>query len=285
MDKGTSKRAPRRDAAQPRRRNARPARRRNARRPRWWRRLGILAALVLLAGVSFVLASASLNDRPIRIAQTPSPSPSGLSSVAATPPATPDNQAPHIDVVEPATGQTIYTSSVTLRGRTEAGADMDILDEATGEHLPVEVDPQGRFAATIPLTVGHNWLTLTSHDQANNAGHVRVDLVRTASAAGIELTVDPMRIDPASLPQQVQVNAAITDDQGKPADNVPVTFSVSPPNAATMTYATNSVHGAASWPDLVIGNDSMSGGQWLVTVLADLPSGNELSANASVSVR
>lgn len=205
--------------------------------------------------------------------------------MATTPAATPDNQAPHIEVTQPAAGETIYTSSVTLRGRTEAGADMDVLDEATGEHLPVEVDPQGRFAATITLTVGHNWLTLTSHDQAGNVGHLRVDLVRTASAAGIELTVDPTRIKPDSLPAQVQISAAITDDVGKPADNVPVTFSVSPPNAATMTYATNSVHGVASWPDLVIGNDGLSGGQWVVTVLADLPSGNELSANASVSVR
>ncbi len=239
----------------------------------------------MLAGVSLVLASTSLNDRPLATTQTPSPSPTGQSLAAPTPAATPDNQAPHIQVTQPGAGATIYTSSATLRGHTEAGADMDVLDEATGEHLPVEVDPQGRFAATIPLTVGHNWLTLTSHDQANNVGHLRVDLVRTASAAGIELTVDPTRIDPASLPQQVKISAAITDDLGKPADNIPVTFSVSPPNAATMTYATNSVHGVATWPEFVIGNDSSSGGQWLVTVLADLPSGNELSANTSVNVR
>lgn len=241
--------------------------------------------LLLLAGVSLVLVSTSLNDRRLANTRTPIPSPSEQSHVAAMPTATPDNQAPHIEITQPAADETIYTDSVTLRGRTEAGADMDVLDEATSEHLPVQVDPQGRFAATIPLAVGHNWLTLTSHDQASNVGHLRVDLVRTASAAGIHLTVDPTRIDPASLPQQVQISAAITDDLGKPADNVPVTFSVSPPNAATMTYATNSVHGVASWPDLVIGKGSSSGGQWLVTVLADLPSGNELSANASVSVR
>jgi hypothetical protein len=275
----------RQDGARPRRRNARPARGRFARRRiSWSRRIGISAALLLLAGITIALASASLNDKPVRNAQTPSPSVGEPSLVAATPSATPDHQAPSIRVTEPTADQTIYTSSVMLRGRTEAGANLDVLDEASNEHLPVQVDPDGRFTATIPLEVGHNWLTLTSKDQAGNVGHERVDLVRTASAASIELLVDATKVDFASLPQQIPVSATITDDLGNPADGTPVTFSVSPPNAATITYATTSDHGHASWPDLTVNDDPQSVGQWLVTVLAQLPSGNELRGNASFKV-
>ena len=251
----------------------------------WSRRIGIAVVVLLLAGGSIAFASASLHDQPVRSAQSPSPSAREPSPALATVPATPDQQAPDIRVTQPTADQTIYTDSVTLRGRTDSGADLAVLDEASNEHLPVEVDPDGRFTATIPLDVGHNWLTLTSSDQAGNVARQRVDLTRTASKGSIELSIDPQSIDLAALPQQVHISAAITDDVGQPAENAPVTFSVSPPNAQTMTYATTALHGRASWPSLIIHDDGLAAGQWLVTVVADLPSGNELRGEASFSLR
>jgi hypothetical protein len=64
-----------------------------------------------------------------------------------------------------------------------------------------------------------------------------------------------------------------------------VTFSVSPPNATTMTYRTASVAGQAQWPELDIASADDPLGSWLVTVLVELPSGLELRANKSISVR
>lgn len=280
-------RTQRRNGARPGRRNSRSTRRRSSRRVSWRRRTGVAAVLIFLAGASIAFASFSLHDRPVSNVQSPSPSamPGGSPPLTEPPTATPDQRAPNIQVTQPAADEIIYTSSVTLRGRTEAGANMDVLDEVSNEHLPVQVDPDGRFVSTVPLEVGHNWLTLTSQDAAGNAGHRRVDLVRTASAATAELTVEPTSISLAALPQRVRVSASVTDDLGEPADDVQVTFSLSPPNAPTMTYATRTVHGQASWPNLVINNDGLAAGQWLVTVLVELPSGNEVRADASFSVR
>jgi Glucodextranase, domain B len=241
----------------------------------------------LLGGVSIAIAGASLQDQRVREVHTASPSASQAPALTLTmaPPATADKRAPVISVTEPAAGATIYTSSVTLRGTTEAGADIDVLDEASNEHLPAQVDPDGRFAADIPLQVGHNWLTLKSTDAGGNVGRDRVDIVRTASAASITLSIAPTGIDLASLPQRLHLSASITDDLGAPADGVQVIFSVSPPRAPTITYATTAVHGNAGWANVVIRNDGLAVGQWLVTVSAELPSGNELSTQTSFNLR
>ena len=136
----------------------------------------------------------------------------------------------------------------------------------------------------MPLSLGSNWFTVKSEDEAGNVARQRIEIVRVASRAAIDLTVTPTTVDLADLPATIDITATITDDEGLADDGAPVTFSVSPPNAATVTYYTEATRGRARWPSFVVNDDGQASGQWLVTALATLPSGTELRDDASFKV-
>ncbi|MEO8625505.1 MAG: Ig-like domain-containing protein [Candidatus Limnocylindrales bacterium] len=196
-----------------------------------------------------------------------------------------DTTAPVIRVTRPEPGSTVYGEQATLRGRTEAGATINVSDVATGAAIEASVDAEGRFTADLTLALGDNQLQLASRDPAGNEASARITITRASSLAVLTLTVSDDQLKVADLPQQLEVTASILDENGQPVDGAQVTFSLSPPNATTLTYRSLSVAGKASWPDLEIASADDPRGSWLVTVLAVLPSGTELRANKSLSVR
>ena len=195
-----------------------------------------------------------------------------------------DDVAPTIRVTQPAADGPIYGSAVTLRGRTEAGADIAITDLETGHDLASTVDGDGHFSAALTLSMGANHLVLRSTDQAGNKSSSRVTLTRAQTSANISLTLNPSELSQGDLPATMAMTAEVRDDLGRLADNVQVTFSISPPDSTTMTYRTTTSAGKARWNQLVI-DPGDTPGEWLVTVLAVLPSGSELRDDASFSLR
>jgi hypothetical protein len=196
-----------------------------------------------------------------------------------------DDIAPVIRVNQPSPDAPVYAATVTLRGRTEAGADMTIVDEASDLNLDSQVTPDGRFEADVDLSVGDNWLLLRSQDPAGNLARTRIDIVRAASLASISLSVSPGNAALSDLPLRVSIVASIRDEQDQPVDGAQVTFGLSPPDRATQTYLTTSTGGTAEWPHLTIEDDGHAAGDWLVTVLAVLPSGTELRDSQTFSLQ
>lgn len=209
----------------------------------------------------------------------------GVGATSAALVVTVDTTAPVIRVTRPEAGATVYSETFSLRGRTEAGATLDVVDVASGVQLETAVDADGRFSTTLVLALGANQLLLSSRDQAGNSASTRVDISRAESLAVLTLTVSADRLKAIDLPQRLVATAYIQDERGQPIDGAEVTFSVSPPNATTITYRTLSVAGEATWPELDIRSTDDPRGAWLVTALAVLPSGTELRANKSISVR
>jgi hypothetical protein len=196
-----------------------------------------------------------------------------------------DTTPPAIRVTRPEPGATVFSASFSMHGRTEAGASLSVVDVATGAELQTSVEPDGRFATQLTLALGANQLLLSSRDPAGNTASTRVVISRAESLATLTLTLSDDRLKAEDLPQRLVATVQIRDERGEPVDGAPVTFSVSPPNATTITYRTTSVAGQAEWPDLDIASADDPLGSWLVTVLVELPSGLELRANKSVSVR
>lgn len=196
-----------------------------------------------------------------------------------------DDVVPVIHVSRPEPDSTVYGEIESLRGRTEPGASMTIVDEKTDELVPTTVQPDGRFEATLSLALGQNGLLLRSEDPAGNVARARFVVTRATSLATINLTVTPSELALSDLPAELDIDVVLSDELGQPADGADVTFGLSPPNRATTTYRTTSAAGLATWPGLSLANDGSASGTWLVTVLAVLPSGIELREDESVSVR
>lgn len=209
-------------------------------------------------------------------------------AVGATSPAitvTRDTTPPVIRVTRPEPGATVYSDGLVMRGRTEAGASLIVVDVASQTELATAVDADGRFSTQLTLALGDNQLLLSSRDPAGNTASTHFSITRADSLAALTLTVSDDRLKAEDLPQRLVATAHIQDERGLPVDGAQVTFSVSPPNATTITYRTTSVAGQAEWPELDIASADDPLGSWLVTVLVELPSGMELRANKSISVR
>lgn len=238
----------------------------------------------LPAQEQFVIAGVALaeGENSIRAALV------GDAGVSATSPAITvmrDTTAPVIRVTRPEPGTTVYSATFSMDGRTEAGATLDVVDVATGAALEVSIDPDGRFSTELTLALGDNALLLSSRDPAGNTASTNIVINRANSLAALTLTVSDDRLKAGDLPQRLVATAYIQDERGQPADGAEVTFSVSPPNATTITYRTTSVAGQAEWRELDIASADDPLGSWLVTVLIELPSGMELRANETVNVR
>jgi hypothetical protein len=205
----------------------------------------------------------------------------GESAPSAAVAITRDDVAPDIEISQPT--ERVYTETATLLGTTEAGADLEITDSA-GREVDSSVQANGRFSAALELHVGNNQLTLRSTDAAGNKSTKSITVVRGSSSASIELTATPSDLYRADLPEKVDLTVVVRDELGRPvADGTTVTFGVSPPASATMTYTASTTNGRARFDGLRIESTDAIG-QWIVTVLVSLPSGIELRDDASFSL-
>ncbi len=82
--------------------------------------------------------------------------------------------APLIHVAQPQPDATVYTARRSLRGRTEAGADMRIVDVLTGRAAGPRFEPDGRFEAALVLVARREPAAVASQDPAGNVGRIRI---------------------------------------------------------------------------------------------------------------
>lgn len=195
-----------------------------------------------------------------------------------------DSTPPDIRVTQPESDTTAYGATETLRGRTEAGASIEVVEVGTNRPVEAAISGDGQFRATLHLDMGNNEFVLRSEDPAGNKSATRLAVTRSMSLGSINLSVSVDEVALADLPVTVRATALVRDELGRAADGAAVTFSLSPPNRGTTTYQATTVNGQASWPNMIVTGERATG-VWLVTVLATLPSGEELRGDASFSVQ
>lgn len=196
-----------------------------------------------------------------------------------------DGTPPDISVSFPESGATVYDATEQVRGRTEAGANIELEAERSGEQLATTLSDDGRFEASLPLNMGENGFVLRSEDPAGNRSSTRFVIKRAITLASISLTLSATELALADLPETLTAIARVRDELGRTSNGAEVTFSLSPPNRGTSTYPTITADGQARWPNLIVTGDARAVGTWLVTVLVTLQSGEELRGDASFSVQ
>ena len=197
---------------------------------------------------------------------------------------TSDSTPPEIEIIRPEPGTTAYRTRETLRGRTEAGASIEIYPQGSERELPVSVNGDGRFEAVIVLEIGDNDFTFRSVDLAGNRTTVHHVITRDVTLASITLEASVEEIATADLPATVDLTTNVRDEQGVKLDGAAVTFSLSPPTRATSTYRATTRSGVARWSNVSIPDSPTSAGTWLATVLVLLPSGDELREDVTFVV-
>jgi hypothetical protein len=194
-----------------------------------------------------------------------------------------DDVQPDIQISQPAPRSTVYSETVLLRGRTEAGATLTVSRAGSEREFDATLHDDGRFSALVDLDMGSNTFVIRVIDPAGNRASTRVTLDRGESAARLTLDISVDTVDVATLPAAVILTATVRDEVGHLVDGVEVTFGVSPPDSSTATYRVTAEDGRARWSDLTVAAGDATG-VWLVTVSATLPSGVELRQDGTFSV-
>ena len=242
------------------------------------------AALLLVVGAGIAFAGSALNGG--GGGRGPSPQPEATRGAAAsTPTPTPDTKPPQIHISRPDAGSVVYAATATLRGRTEAGATLNVTDETLGEGVETTVEQDGSFEAELSLQLGENTFSLSSEDAAGNRASARLVVTRQTSLGSALLSVSIAEIELATLPTTISVSAVVRDEYGGHSNGAAAVFSLSPPNGSTRTYETSTVNGEVRWPDMVVSGGRRALGKWLVTILVELPSGEKLRDDAFFTVR
>ncbi|RKG29321.1 BapA/Bap/LapF family large adhesin, partial [Acinetobacter tianfuensis] len=128
-------------------------------------------------------------------AAVPAPAPEGAYTATATDPAgnsgtatdvLDDNLAPAItvDLVSNADG------TATVTGKTEPGATVTLKDP-NGKDIPVTVNPDGSYTATVPATAADGTYTAAATDKAGNTGKATDELADTSVPSILTAQVDP----------------------------------------------------------------------------------------------
>jgi hypothetical protein len=195
-----------------------------------------------------------------------------------------DTTAPDVRITRPEPGITVYGGRETLRGRTEAGATIEIYEAGNDRELSATITTDGRFEAPVELAMGENDFTLRSVDAAGNRTTVHHVITRDVTLASITLSASVAELTLADLPAEVTFTTNVRDEQGARSDGATVTFSLSPPNRETTTYQATTHNGQAHWADVAISSSTSSRGTWLATVLLVLPSGEELREDVAFVV-
>lgn len=97
--------------------------------------------------------------------------------------------------------------TATLSGKTEPGASVAVKDP-NGKDIPVTVNPDGTFTASVPAPAAEGTYTATATDQAGNKGHASDDLTDT-TVPGL-LTAEVNQNNGATVFGQAQPGALIT---------------------------------------------------------------------------
>jgi hypothetical protein len=182
-----------------------------------------------------------------------------------------DDRAPKIEIAEPDDGSIVNSTLATVRGKTEPGLTVTVRNQGYGASEDAVADERGVFITEIRLDKATNRLDLSTADAAGNQTKESITVVRgdTEPEAKLTLSKNELRLD--DLPQTINIRLELDDPDGRPLDDVPVTFTLSPPGLSTETYPTRTVDGIARWDGVLI--QGASKGNGYVTVRAELTGG------------
>lgn len=182
-----------------------------------------------------------------------------------------DDRAPKIAIDEPEDGSVVNSTIATVRGKTDPGLTVVVRNPGFGATETAVADDRGVFITEIRLDKATNRLEVSTVDEAGNATKQTVTVVRGDTEPQSKLTLSKSELRFNQLPQTINIRLEVRDPDGRPLDDVPVTFTLSPPGLSTETYSTQTVDGIARWDGVLIKGANRGNGY--VTARADLTDG------------
>jgi hypothetical protein len=211
--------------------------------------------------------------------------PGGVGPVSAAVAITLDQVAPSLRVTAPAEGAVINSPSAEVRGTTEPGVPVTVLNASNSAKSELTAAADGTFDTTIELGPGKNEISIAVADAVGNTTTNKRSVVHGTGKADVQLTISQDKFRLRRLPASFDADVLVYDADGAAVDGAAVTFSLSAPGQPTSRYDATTDHGTASWLGITLTRDSTEAGTGFVTVMVTLADRTVLRDNVPFEVK
>ncbi len=159
-----------------------------------------------------------------------------------------DNTPPKITITSPKDGATVNASAVDITGKTQARTTLIARNADNGSSFTGSAGADGSFTLSVAISKGGNDLEIVATDPAGNQSQAMLSVLRGTGKLTALLTTSAHQVKQDKLPAPVTLSATVTDPDGAPIPNAPVTFTLSIPGIPIVTRdTTTDAHGKASF--------------------------------------
>jgi hypothetical protein len=229
-------------------------------------------SVLVLSGVSL---AAGRNDMQAAIM-----GPAGESERSAVATWVLDQSKPKVSVISPKNNAQVKKAVVTIKGKSQAGAEIRLVNAANGAIATVVAGKDNLWETTLAIADGSNAITITATDPAGNENATELNLRKGSGRLTAALTSSAYRFKASRLPQDITLKVAVTGPDGQRVAGATALFTISVPGleAIVSGEVPTNKSGVASFTTTIPAGATPGGG--LATVL--VTSGNDTTTDRQV---
>jgi hypothetical protein len=140
-----------------------------------------------------------------------------------------DQSKPKISVTAPKNNSQVKKATVTVKGKSQAGAEVRLQNAANGAIATTTAESDGLWQTVIAVADGGNAITVTATDPAGNENSTELNLRKGSGKLTAALSASAYRFRASRLPRQITLTVAVTSPDGRRADGATALFTVSVP--------------------------------------------------------
>jgi hypothetical protein len=155
--------------------------------------------------------------------------PGGESELSEVATVTLDTSKPKVTIISPKDGAQVKKPQVTIKGKSQAGSEIRLQNNANGAIATVTAGKDGLWEAVLALANGTNNISVTSTDPAGNANTGELKLVKGAGVMTASLDASAFRFRASKLPKRLTLTVSVLGSDGKKLAGATALFTVSVP--------------------------------------------------------
>jgi hypothetical protein len=195
-----------------------------------------------------------------------------------------DRSKPKVSVISPKDNALVNRNNITIKGKSQAGAEIRIQNAANGAIATTIAGSDGLWETSIAVANGVNTLTVRATDPAGNENTAALTVRKGSGKLTAALSASTYRFKASKLPRKITLTVTVTDPDGRRVEGATALFTVSVPGLEAIISAeiTTDANGLATFTTTIPAGAMAGGG--LATVLVNVPGQGDVSDRQVLTV-
>lgn len=195
-----------------------------------------------------------------------------------------DRSKPKVSIISPKDNALVNRSNVTVKGKSQAGAEIRLQNAANGAIATTIAGSDGLWETPIAVANGVNLITVRATDPAGNENSAELTVRKGSGKLTAVLSASTYRFKASKLPRKITLTVTVTDPDGRRLGGAVALFTVSVPGLEAIVSAEvqTDANGLASFTTTIPAGAQAGGG--LATVLVTVTGQGETSDRQVLTV-